>query len=253
MRLRIFSALFLSVFLILGAALVKAREAKTLPNQIVSVENGPTNLPESYIPTEESDLSLGIPSTIEEKLTTTDLVGRQMILDYVNLAASGKATDETVTNLANKYTESIGGLSQSRKISYLNIETTPNSKQSFFDYENELTDINLSFEKQLSKLSSASASTMEDSAMYSAASVISSAYDIASSRLMKLKVPVSLVQAHVKLVNAYLGSAESMRSMSLGDSDPAVAFAGAVSVSSALESAETALIEIEGIMNRYDL
>src|SRR4051812_38343494 len=101
MRFRVTLALCLSFALILGATVFHVRASKSGAPTIVPVDNSREEMANA-VEALGNDLNPDT-STPSETLTTTDLVGRQLMSDYLSLAQSGQATEANIDTLANKY------------------------------------------------------------------------------------------------------------------------------------------------------
>jgi len=87
-----------------------------------------------------------------------------------------------------------------------------------------------------------------NTALYSFALTLSTAYTEAASKLKNLPVPASLVPTHLQLVNSYLSSATAMKAVSETEQDSAAAFAGLVVLNENLNKENTILTEISQIL-----
>jgi hypothetical protein len=187
-------------------------------------------------------------------LNKTDLIGRQLIFDYVELATSGQASDETIDRLAEKYVESIPTLISAEKIDVFDIRSVPDTQANLKSYGDNLNQIYTEFVLAIAEKYSGNkievALTNNPEAL---AGTMGKAYEKAAASLRNLSVPNSLLAIHVKFVNNYLSSAAALKSISLTDKDPAVAFAGLVAFNSNNGEEELIMGEISKILTSKGL
>src|SRR4051812_19067963 len=110
MHRRLGIALSLSALLIGGALTFRLVSARSIPPTLAAVPTTGSDVTIVDSPI-ASVIAPAATSTSTEPLTTTDLIGRQMLSDYLNLAAAGEATDDSVAALAAKYVDNIGAAS----------------------------------------------------------------------------------------------------------------------------------------------
>ncbi len=254
MRLRILSAFVLSLILIVGATLLKPSSTNSPDPKVVSIDKDTSNSLKTNSELDIANLEASTDNQSKEKLTTTDLVGRQFMADYLSLAQAGEITDKSLELLTDKYVDNLPTISQSRKITYLDISTASDNKQTFQEYKNAITKINQEYESEIARVYTSNSNADDyDNFIYSMSKYIGSAYENAATKLSRIKVPTSLVEVHIKLVNAYFKSSESMSSLSLADTDPVVALVGAISIKTNINTEDSILLEISEIMRKYDL
>jgi len=247
------TALFVSILLIGTATWIRFQNQTKTSVGLIAVNNA--GLSSSTEPTisgpnflANQDLSNTGTST-DENLSGTDMIGRQMIIDYVNLATSGQASDESINALANQYVEKIPNLSSASVASYLDIKTVPNEKVNFQNYNDSLTKIQKDYSAVLNSIpvEITNASTPGPK-FYSAIKSISTAYSETVTKLKMLPTPIALVQVHLKLINNYLSSASAMKAVSETEKDPAFAFAGLVTIGNNLKETNLIIGEINQIL-----
>jgi|SRR3989344_7507336 len=184
-----------------------------------------------------------------DTLTNTDLIGRQLIMDYVGLAASGGAGIESINALAERYVESIPTLNNAPKISYLDINIVTNTKTNFENYSNELVKI---YARHSESIDIASASVNDITSLnniyYAFAKNTEKTYGDTAQELKNLPVPNSLATAHLKLVNKFLSNVTAMKSIYDVEEDPVMAIAGLITVKDNMEEEIVILEEIEQIL-----
>ena len=249
MRARIISALLLSVVLIVGATWLKFDRNNPAEASLVSVENKPGQDTDTYIPTSEANLSNPVSTTTEERLTTTDLVGRQMIIDYLNLANAGSVTKESLDNLAEKYVDMVPSLATSPQISPAEIKLVTNSKNNFISYDEITTKIETERIKIINNIyASNGVSDILDVKFYKLAGAVGVAYENAAKRFLDIPVPALLAPAHTKLINNYLSTASGMKSISELDKDSITAFSGAIALNKSIGEEKMIVNEIIAIL-----
>jgi len=175
----------------------------------------------------------------EKSLSQTDIIGRQMIMDYIALAASGEADATSINNLANEYISLIPKLNGPGKITYDEVKTAPNIKESFQYYSDELAKIYIAHTEHLNT-AGISPETFAQSANISYRQIV---YE-----LENLAVPFPLVPVHTELVNLQLSNLSAAESIIKGDEDPIVAFAGFVAINENLEKEIAVLKKIEQVL-----
>jgi hypothetical protein len=184
-------------------------------------------------------------------LNKTDLIGRQLIFDYIELATGGNASDETIQALADKYAESIPTLSTPKKVTAFEIKTTTETKENFQAYADNITRIHTSF---ATKTRMAGAVPTElGQTLYSTSKKVGEAYLATAEELKKIPVPTSLVPLHLELVNKYYSSGSAMISLSKADSDPAIAFAGIIALRENTGAEQGILQAIELVLTRHGI
>ena len=205
MRFRIGLALCLSLILISTTVWFRSHSNKTAPT-LVAVDNSAASETNDYTPTSTSDLGTQAP---DENLTTTDLVGRQLITDYINLARAGQATDENLASLGNKYADGVSNLQLNSApiVSLSDLSTVADTKANFKTYDEITTKID---SERVATVNQAYGKGQDletlSSGIYILAKTIGEAYEGAATKLKGIKVPISLASLHLKLINNYLSS-----------------------------------------------
>lgn len=252
MRFSILSALFVSVALIGGAGWFKTTNVKNPPQSITSVDRASGSGLDTYTPTNVADLSTNSLDNEGANLTTTDLVGRQLISDYLSLAGGNAVSEESLTQLGEKYANSIADIENSTKIDPSTLTTVPDTKTNLEKYSEELSLIENSRVDELNRISE-NESVANESLVYKTAGDISSIYEDAGDRLMKMSVPSSLLTLHTNLVNSYLSVSAGMKSLSQVDEDSILSFAGVISAQSGIQAGQTIVRDIVEILIKNDV
>lgn len=238
MRTRVTLALFISLLLVLGASWQRAGKEKAVFK--ISAETAEINANyQAAEPNSVSDLGTGEMKEGEDSLTTTDLVGRQLISDYLNLAANGQVSEEDILSLADKYADSIADIKTAPKVTSLDISVVSNAKVNFQKYDSITTEIE---RRRINKISSIADDPNKidtsDTSLSDAAKKIATAYGVAAEELKNIEVPSSLLQLHINLVNNYLSISSGMESISSENSDSALSFAGIIGARNSIQSRE---------------
>jgi hypothetical protein len=184
-----------------------------------------------------------------EPLSNTDMIGRQLILDYIDLATSGNAGINSIDALAERYVESIPTINKTTSIDHKDILVVSNAKHNLQNYANELIRIHTSYVERVTKayVGGGSTATLGPS-LYSFALIFSTSYADTAIQLQNLPVPTSLVPTHIKLVNGYNSSSIAMKALSEAENDSAAAFAGLIAFNKNIEKEESLLEEISNIL-----
>ncbi len=190
-------------------------------------------------------------TTTEAKpLTGVGLIGRGLILDYVDLAASGAATEANITDLADRYVTSIPTLISSPKVNYSDIKTVSSTKSNFKNYSAEISKVHEQFTARMNEAyATAGGSTASTKSSYSFALAFSRAYTEAGYKLRYMSVPTSLLEKHTDLVSSYLSSGVAMEAVSNAEEDAATAFAGLVTANKNLKVENVLRYEIAKIIS----
>ena len=229
MKPGIITAIVVSVVLIIGALWFRFSTTVSTPNNLVALPAD--QLPDTYY--EDVIAKFLEPpatpsSTIssEEKLSTTDLVARQMVLDYLGLAQNGQATPANLSALAMKYIDTIPNALTPRTLLVTDLHVVSNSAAAYTAYGDAF---NTAYQNYSTKLAGAYVDTEVIGAASSKMAVsMAKTYTEMASILSKLSVPAALMQLHLSLINIYLANAASMNAITRAETDPASSFAGLI-------------------------
>ncbi|MHB1330642.1 MAG: hypothetical protein ACYCY6_01605 [Minisyncoccota bacterium] len=254
MRFRILSTIFLSFILIIGAVWFRADKEK-IEVSLVSVDNTDQYSGGSFIPNDVSDLNdYGFEEELDSTLTTTDLMSRQLLTDYMNLARTGGATEENIQALASKYVEGVSALSPSPAITIADLNIVSNTKNNFERYD-ELTTI-----IERTKINEIEANNIHDvtsitpeNIPYNSMMKMGIAYEKAANALTNMDVPASLAALHVKIVNNYLSTSSGLFAISESENDSAMAFAGIAAASTSMRDEGLIIDQIIAILVKNGL
>lgn len=241
-------ALLASVVLIGGAFWF--RFTNTTPQvAIVAVQN--EKLPESYYQNLLSDFLSPSASSSPQKtepLTTTDLVGRQLVLDYISLAQNGQSTDENLAALADQYVQSIPAIITSNKLILTDLAIVPNNKANFQLYSSQVEAAYTTYARNLLGSYSTSATSVEGES--TSLKKMGEVYDQAAADLKKLRVPADLASTHLALVNLYIENAVAMKALSQSTVDPTSSFAGLIAIKANAEKEQELLSQIQEVLTK---
>jgi len=227
MRFRLTIALTISLFLIIFAGWMRVHP-KSPPQGLVAVKNADlAPSPEFSTTTDSNSLENISTASTSEPLSDTDLIGRQLFSDYLDLTMQGQATPENVDALAGIYAQSITSLTNNApRITSLDISIVPNSQASIQAYGDSLTNIYVKYEALLKDAFSSGQSLNTVGTALTAFGVnISKIYTNEVNELKKLSVPAKVSENHVSLINTYLSSASAYKALANADENPAEAVA----------------------------
>lgn len=243
MKTRIAIALVASAILI-GSALLSRTASKDKENI------GVLSVREAEISEEEyqdflQDFLSPRPSTttpLTYSDNSTDLLGKQLVLDYVNLAATGQLTNSGINNLVNQYAESIPALVQFKSIKESEIIVVPDNKVNFQSYDERLGKILLTHAQSLGY------DSKEPSTSIPSPSLLKNSYEKTTLELKNLPVPKSLSSLHLDLANTYFVTAQTAAMITSPDEDPGQTLAAIILIDENLNKEAVTLNEIVRIL-----
>ncbi len=222
---------------------------------LIAVE--PRNLSDSEYQALLADLAEPRDTTTsapEEPTETADLIGRQFVMDYIDLASNGEAGAASIEALAEKYVESIPTLNTAPRLAYTDLKIVTNTNVNFQNYAQETAKIYEIYKAKLEetgiqdgKLDSLSP------VLYSSATTISETYTEAASQLAATAVPGSMAQAHLGLINSFLSTAEAMKALSGAGRDSAKAFAGIITLNENIDKEQGFIQEIDAALASHGI
>jgi len=189
-------------------------------------------------------------STDDEKLTTTDLIGRQLFMDYLDLAQNGQATDANIEKLGDNYAANIVRLDTPGTYTPPTLSVVPDSKDSFKAYASAFSALYNSYTER-AKINFSEAGDISDLAnpnFSSAMKDMSSLYSKAAKDLAALPVPTSLVSAHQQLITLYMDNARALGVLSGIGTDPAAAYAALGTQAKNSQAEKDILAQIAGTL-----
>jgi hypothetical protein len=248
MKPGIIAALVVSLVLVGGAAWMREKGQPEASLAVVPTQK----LSDSYYD-ELVSKYLGTSSSSPEEresLTTTDLVGRQLISDYLNLAQNGQATDANVSALAAQYADSIPTIVSAQKIAPLDLHVVSNTQANFDAYSSAMTAI---YNTYSSGILSAKGRGSPGSAQDVPWGELEKVYTQTVESLKGLSVPAGIADDHAKLVNIYLEDAAACHALAISSSDPAASFAGLILWNNNAEKERQIISDMQNIVSRYGL
>lgn len=252
MKPGIILALILSLVLVGGAAWLRLSSSKNVQkNDLISLNNEPQEAPTYQELYGEflSDKSTTA-SESERALTGTELVGRQIMIDYLALSGSGQATPANLQALAEKYVESIPTLHTSVTIGYQDIKTTKDSRESWAIYSSELSRIYSAHKDDFIETKVDVVKDNLDNNHYNLLSKAASSYELQARELKNIIVPLAFTSVHVRLVNVNLSLAAALNAASNTENDPASGFAGLIKIAPDMNEEQLVLSEISTILSK---
>lgn len=230
LRPRVVFALSLSALLIGGATLHRFVFASTPQNSILVLDQIPTKTTSDVDPGVTPQITAESTTTTPSNITTTDLLSRQLLSDYLAMATQGQTTDQSIANLADKYADTIVSLDTSNagtigqiKIvddSKVNLDLYGKNLSAVYQKYHNLTDIVIKKSGNISDPSSLAFSSVMKS--------LSILFKQSAVELRGMSVPSPFVDLHTRLIKNYLSSASTFVSLSNVSTDSAGAF-GALS------------------------
>ncbi|KKQ83449.1 MAG: hypothetical protein UT07_C0004G0003 [Parcubacteria group bacterium GW2011_GWB1_38_8] len=251
MRFRLALALLISILLVVTASWSRFGTTNYAPS-IATLEQIQTD--NEYYSDDSFIRDFLKPSTASttlpaEPLSNTELIGRQLILDYIGLATSGQATEANIDAVANKYLESIPKIIKVQKISRSDIKIVPDNKSNFQNYADQILKIHREYAENINKAyTGANSLKTLNPAMYAFTLTFNISYINAANGLKNLPVPTSLADLHLQLINSYFSSAASMKALSETEQDSTAAFAGLIILNENLDKEDVILNEISNIL-----
>ncbi|MBX4189498.1 hypothetical protein KW785_02795 [Candidatus Parcubacteria bacterium] len=235
--------------LLIGAATWKRIENnKAVSEQLVAIQNADTitlteddaaraALAEALQPDAAS-------TTAQSSISTTDLVSRQIFSDYLNIAANGQATDESLSALGDAYASKLGTLTSFTPRTKADIGTVADAQKTFEDYGQAVTTIYTKYQNLAGMTIKAGGDlTRDDNPKFaSTMSALGLLYKRMADELTALPTPKSLADTHLKLINNYLSSAGALGAIA-GATDDAMSSLSALSVQSANTNEEQGILE----------
>lgn len=244
MRRSVIFSISLSLILIVGALSLRIFSNNSSANLVA----GGAKTEEAYVKdvffNTAQDSSTPQENT-DEPLSDTDLIGRQMILDYVALARNGEASAENLAALAEKYIDNVPNLTRAKSISYLDLNIVSNNPSNIRNYSESIEKIYKDYSSSLIGAYAKNGQISLNSQSEALMAKMGEIYGQAASRLQNMSVPGAVAEYHLSLVNLYLQNAAAMAALSQADSNPASSFAGLISLKSNVEKEREILNQIE--------
>ena len=226
-RIRFIGALVVSVALIGGALWFRFVRIAPYSAQVVSVSELEQLLSEDAFLKDLYSATTTPRVTSTTTLSQTDLIGREMLTDYLSLKSKGEVTPDNLVSLADKYAEGIMNLDiKTRKASLNQIIVLPDSEANLATYGNTMTNIRSKYKALVAAQYTGSGIADINSATFSTfMGATAKLYQASANELLLVRVPVSLAGNHLELVNNYLENAEVMKLISNTSKNPTQAYA----------------------------
>jgi hypothetical protein len=240
MRFRIALALSISVVFIGVATWLRLSEIKPEIPTIFSVNQPNTEADglEMILNnlTERTPTISGAAST-SEIVTSTDIVTRNLLLNYIDASVNGDGvvSATTLEEVANHQTDEIINFHVFQRVGIQDIQIISDNADNAKDYANK-------FSKIYSKY------TWEMNLVTDNAESLASLYENISTDLKRLPVPISVSNLHLELVNNQASTAAAVRSMGGINTDPIKAIAGMAALKENIPREKFILAEIDRIL-----
>jgi hypothetical protein len=247
MRGRVYLALFLSIILI-GIASWTRLGGKSNPQ--LGLEVIPkTEENVAYYEEIAKNYLQNTSTTPPENLSSTDLIGRQLIADYIALAANGQASEGQLGDLADKYVETIPTLVAVSRLTLTDLQIVANNKANFQNYATKVVQIHREYALELLSVQSGGGlSALFTTGSGEAPKKMYEVYQKTADKLKVVPAPQAVISDHLNLINLYLENATAMKSVSNLNLDPASAFAGLLLMSNNINKEAEILGRIEQII-----
>jgi hypothetical protein len=244
-------SIFIAVILIGGSLWFRFFNIGTQSSGLVAVTNPSANMQndqENLVPTASTTASVSA-STTPENLTQTDLIGRQMFMDYMSLAQNGQATPENITALANTYSDNIVGLSQPIQLKITDLKILDSSPANLQSYETNLSTLYIKYQLLMrAQIKTGADFGVVGPDLVNFARNLSSLYQKEADEMKVWKVPQILAVDHLALIDSYLSSAHAYKQFSNVSTDPAGAFSAIATQKQRDADEQTALTNIDKIL-----
>jgi len=225
-RIKLTIALSIAVALIGGATW--SRFFQTTPQEayLVSVPEIEQLSSEEEFLEDFVDTGASLSTGPAAPLSETDLVGRQLFSDYIELASMGQTSSENLNTLATKYANNILNGPSVGRIEINQIIIVPNSEENLSRYSQSITFIRNKY-KNLAEgqYRTSEISDVNSPAFKTFMSAAGKLYRASANELLGVQTPISLAEDHRALINNYLGSALAMEALANISNDPVSAYA----------------------------
>jgi hypothetical protein len=223
-RFNLTLSILVSIVFVGGAIWLRASQTKSA-NESLGLESVP-NSEVSILEGSPQDIYLGEKATSTQNLNQTDLLGRQLFSDYLNLSSKGQTTPDRINTLANSYADNILNLQTSSKVERNRLTITADTIASLNSYGTSIVTLRIRYGDKIEKeMKDSGISDISDPKFADFMSNVSQLYKEAAADLVNMPVPQSLADNHLKLINNYLSSAEAAKAMANVTSDPLGAYA----------------------------
>jgi hypothetical protein len=224
-------------------------------NSITEEEADNAALAEGYAEMGISPDATSSNATSTADLSSTDLVGRQFMSDYLDLAANGEATDDNIAALAGNYANSITSLSSTATVGPEMLTVIADSAQNFTAYSSTISNLYQKYQSATADIvkRSGDMSDISSQGFVPGMNALASLYQSAAKDLEDTPVPTSLADAHLRLVNNYLSSSASFKALANATSDSASAYSALVTEAQNSSDESAILQSIQAILAINDV
>lgn len=219
---RLIGALLLSVALIGGALWFRFTNLPPYSADLISVQDF------SEFASEEAFLSDFLATTSPARpfsnatLSQTELVSRQLFTDYMGLKSRGQISPEEILSLADQYAVNIVRTEiASTEVSLNQLVTVANTEENLAHYGEVITNIRSKYKALTSTRYPGGQLTDINNRVF--ASFLVSAgelYGLAANELLAVRVPISLAQNHLEIVNGYFANAAALKLLAETSENP---------------------------------
>lgn len=176
------------------------------------------------------------------KMSTTDMLARDIYTAVTVLDQSGELTPENRERLTQQIQTSIYDAVPTVKYTTADVQIVASNNETRAGYVNLL-------QKQLNQFSPEDFSTVLESATVTDRSQINPVqvaavikkYDAIVTNLLKIPVPSNLAESHIQLVNVMVRLTSNLAGISSVDTDPLAGFVGVVQIQDTLDQLSTIL------------
>lgn len=232
-RIGFVSAVFISIVLIVGALWFRFIRIPPYSADLASIQRVEQSSSDNTLLEDFSNASASLPATSTTPLTRTQLISRELFSDYIALKSQGNVSSSTVNALASKYAENIANFDLTiQKVSRSQINVILDSEADLATYGNTIANIrnkNKKIVASLVKDGGDSIGEIGSPAFSTFMSAVGKLYKTSADELLRVKVPTSLAENHMNLINNYLGSAMALETFINNSTEPTQGYA-AISV-----------------------
>lgn len=186
---------------------------------------------------------------LEEGLSNTSLVSRQIFSDFINLSARDLASQETIDSLAEKYITDLPAIQKDfyEEIKISEIKTVRDSLVNVGKYEEVMNQTHQRYGAEIELIYSSNNPQREPLVFLEK---LGDSFLRLSNSLKIIEVPDSIVRAHVKLLNSYLATSVSMEKIALHNTDPITSVAAIDLLKKVFDDQSKIMNEISDIVRR---
>lgn len=154
-------------------------------------------------------------------LKAEDVIARQMLSELSELSASGRATSENLNVIANAYVNGIASQKiVSKKIANIqDLSVMTDTPENIFQYGKEMISLRSKYADSVRKISSG----VEPNNVTGFNRFIAASGDLylaSANELLRIRVPATLAENHLAIINNYFQSAEALKIIADSPDDP---------------------------------